>query len=159
MQPYGLVAHRGRWYLCGADSRSGEVRTFRLDRVDRVQLGEGTFEAPEQLDVRSLVLESLAATPWRHRVTVRVHGTVDDVRARLPPGLATVDPAEEPGWARVRMRVENLDWVPGVVVSLAADLDTDVFVEEPPELHERVQNLARRLSDPPPAVDDDQAPV
>ena len=156
VQPYGLVAHRGRWYLCGADSLSGEVRTFRLDRVDRVQLGDGTVE-PEQVDVRSLVLESLAATPWRHRVTVRVHGTVDDVRARLPPGLATLGPAEETGWARVRMQVEDLGWVPGVLVSLAADLGTDVVVEEPTELHDRVQDLARRLLGPPPAGNDRSA--
>lgn len=153
VQPYGLVAHRGRWYLCGADSRSGEVRTFRLDRVDRLQLGDGTFDAPEHLDVRALVLASIAATPWRHQVTLRVHATTDDVRARLPPGLAVVDQAEEIGWVRVRMQVENLSWVPGVVVSLAADLDTDVAVEEPAELRARVRALARRLLDEAPTVD------
>lgn len=145
VQPYGLVAHRDRWYLYGADARSGERRTFRLDRVARVRLGDGTFDVPEQLDVRSLVLRSLAATPWRHPVAVRVRAEADDVRARLPPGLATVDVAEEPGWVRVRMRVESLEWVPGVVASLAADLETEVLVEEPTELRERVHALARRL--------------
>jgi len=149
VEPYGLVAHRDRWYLCGADSLSGEVRTFRLDRVDRVQLGEGTFDPPDQLDVRSLVLEGLAATPWRLRVAVRVRATPDEVGGLLPPGLAVVAPAEETGWVRVQMRVESLGWVPGVLVSLAADLDTDVVVDEPAELRERVHTLARRLLDAP----------
>jgi predicted DNA-binding transcriptional regulator YafY len=30
LEPYGVVAHRGRWYATGLDSRSGQVRSFRL---------------------------------------------------------------------------------------------------------------------------------
>ncbi|HEX2809499.1 MAG TPA: YafY family protein, partial [Kineosporiaceae bacterium] len=33
VHPYGIVAHSGRWYVTGPDSASGEVRTFRLDRM------------------------------------------------------------------------------------------------------------------------------
>jgi proteasome accessory factor B len=33
LDPYGLVHRRGSWYLVGRDHRSGEIRSFRLDRV------------------------------------------------------------------------------------------------------------------------------
>src|ERR1700760_3282647 len=33
LHPYGIVVHSGRWYVTAADSASGEVRTFRLDRI------------------------------------------------------------------------------------------------------------------------------
>lgn len=32
--PYGLTHRRGRWYLVGHDHKSGQIRSFRLDRVE-----------------------------------------------------------------------------------------------------------------------------
>ena len=147
VQPYGLVAHRGRWYVCGADSRSGEVRTFRLDRLAAVRLGEGSFEVPAAFDARAVVLASLAAAPWRHQVSVRVRAPAPDVAARLPAGLAVVAPGETVGWARVELRVESLDWVPGLLAGLVADLGADLVVEGPAELRDRVHAVGRRLLD------------
>lgn len=34
IEPYGLTHRRGRWYLVGNDHKSGEIRSFRLDRVE-----------------------------------------------------------------------------------------------------------------------------
>jgi proteasome accessory factor B len=34
VEPYGLTHRRGRWYLVGHDQRSGQIRSFRLDRVE-----------------------------------------------------------------------------------------------------------------------------
>lgn len=142
VEPYGVVAHGGRWYLAGADQMSGELRTFRLDRVVEARLGEGSFEVPDGFDPAAAVLESLARTPWRHTVTVRVRGGAAELAARLPPGLATVTPVTgTQGWARVEIRAERLDWVPGVL----AALDTDVVVEEPAELRDRLHALGARL--------------
>jgi len=140
VHPYGLVAHHGRWYLTGADSASGEVRTFRLDRITRIRVAEGAFAAPEGFEPAGAVLASLAETPWRHRVVVRVRGAVEEVRARFPGGLVTVEAAEE-GWALVRLRAERLDWVPGVL----AGLGLPFVVEEPAELRAAVRTWAERI--------------
>jgi predicted DNA-binding transcriptional regulator YafY len=141
VHPYGLVAHHGRWYLTGADSASGEVRTFRLDRVTRVRVAEGAFAPPEDFDPARAVLASLAETPWRHRVVVRVRGAVADVRARLPRGLATVEAGED-GWALVRLRAERLDWLPG----LLAGLGLPFVVAEPAELRAAVRTWAEGIA-------------
>jgi predicted DNA-binding transcriptional regulator YafY len=142
VRPYGIVAHAGHWYLTGLDAASDEVRTFRLDRVSKVRPTAESFEVPAGFRPGDEVLGALARTPWRHTVSVRVHAEADTVRARLPTGIATVTPlVEEQGWTRVEIRAEQLDWVPGVL----AAVDADLVVESPDELRDRVAALGRRL--------------
>jgi len=72
VQPYGIVAHSGRWYVTGADSASGEVRTFRLDRIQAAAVQPGTFEVPAGFDPAATVLSGLAEVPRLHEVRVRL---------------------------------------------------------------------------------------
>jgi predicted DNA-binding transcriptional regulator YafY len=57
VQPYGVLARDGAWYLAGHDRGRDAVRTFRVDRIEGpVRVGApGTFERPDGLDVRALV--------------------------------------------------------------------------------------------------------
>lgn len=141
VHPYGIVAHSGRWYVTGADSASGETRTFRLDRITTPQLQAGTFELPDGFDAAERVLSGLAEAPHRHAVSLRVRGTAEQVRSRLPAGIATVhDIADVDGWVRVRLRAERLDWVPAVL----AGLGLPFAVEHPEALRGLVRSLAER---------------
>ncbi|TDV56256.1 helix-turn-helix transcriptional regulator [Actinophytocola oryzae] len=142
VHPYGIVAHSGRWYLTGADSVSGEVRTFRLDRIGHVAPRDGTFEVPTGFDPAAHVLAGIAGTPWRHQVSVRVLGDLDTVRSRLPRGIASLEPVDV-SWVRVRIEAERLDWIPGVLTAL----DAPFVIESPDELRETVRALATRLLD------------
>ena len=142
IQPYGIVAHARHWYLTGHDSMRQQVRTFRLDRVTTAKLGSDTFMVPANFRPQDEVLRALAQTPWRHLVSVVVHADPDAIRSRLPLGLAAITPlTNEEGWTRVEIRAEQLDWVPGVL----ARLDADLVIEGPDELRERVSTLAQRL--------------
>ncbi|CAM5232186.1 hypothetical protein SVIOM342S_06448 [Streptomyces violaceorubidus] len=158
--PYGLVAHAGRWYLTGRDLSAGAERTFRLDRVSGARVLPGTFEPPPGPGPAERVLTALATAPYRHAVTVRVRGTAEEIRARLPASVAIVA-AEDGGddtppgagggpWCRVEIRAERLDWLPGVLASL----DRPFVVERPDELRGLVADLAARLMEaarhPPP---------
>ena len=145
VSPYGIVAHSGRWYLTGADSASGEVRTFRLDRIQTATTLPGTFETPAGFDPAGRVLSGLAEVPRGHEVSLRVQGTAAQVRSRLPAGLATVGelPAgQDAGWVRVRLRAEQLDWVP----SLLAGLHCPFVIERPAALRDHVRALAGWLA-------------
>lgn len=142
IQPYAVVAHAGHWYLTGHDSVRQELRTFRLDRVTTAKPGSDTFKVPAGFRPQDEVLAALARTPWRHLVSVKVHADADAVQSRLPLGLATITPiTDEEGWTRVEIRAEQLDWVPGVL----ARLDADLVIEAPDELRDRVLELAQRL--------------
>ncbi|MFD5648925.1 helix-turn-helix transcriptional regulator [Streptomyces sp. NPDC127039] len=153
--PYGLVAHAGRWYVTGRDLSVGADRTFRLDRIHGARVLPGTFEPPPGPGPAERVLTALATAPYRHEVTVRVRGTAEEIRARLPGSVAVVaadDGGDGAGaWCRVEIRAERLDWVPGVLASL----DRPFVVERPDELRGLVADLAGRLMDaarttPPP---------
>ena len=148
VEPYGVVAHSGRWYVTGADSGSGEERTFRLDRIGRLRPLPATFTVPDARDPEERLLTALAEAPRRQAVAVLVHAAVRDVDRRVPRGLAVVEalaPADVPTpdgpWVRLRLQVERLDWVP----SLLAWIDRPFVIEEPAALRDHVQALAERL--------------
>ncbi|MGV9358478.1 helix-turn-helix transcriptional regulator [Streptomyces misionensis] len=151
LHPYGLVAHAGRWYVTGEDRTAGEDRMFRLDRMLGVRTLPGSFEPPAGPDPAQRVLRGLATAPYRHEVTVRVQGAAEDIRTRLPAGVAIVAelPPEGGGvtesgpWSRVDMRVERLDWLP----ALLASLDRPFVIERPDELRTLVAEFAARLAD------------
>ncbi|MCT2589514.1 YafY family transcriptional regulator [Streptomyces sp. N2-109] len=150
LHAYGLVTHAGRWYVTGTDPEIGEDRTFRLDRLVDARALPGSFEAPAGLDPAQRVLSGFATAEYRYQVTLWVHGTVEQIRARLPASVATVsepapaagaDPAAE-RWLRVELRAEQLDWLPPVLASL----DRPFSIERPDELRELVIALADRLA-------------
>jgi predicted DNA-binding transcriptional regulator YafY len=159
VHPYGIVVHSGRWYVTGADSASGEVRTFRLDRIETATVLPGSFDIPAGFDSAARVLSGLAEVPYQHEVSLRILATAEQVRARLPAGIATVqeipaNPAEPSqsradsgaresrGWVRVRLRAERLEWIP----SLLAWLDRPFVIEYPDALRDHVHALAGRLT-------------
>ena len=143
VHPYGVVAHRGRWYVAGRDSASGEVRTFRLDRVAAAETLGGGFDVPPGFDAAGAVVAAIASAPHRYEVVLQVEGAAEEVRALFPPALVEVheDP-DDPGWVRVVLRAERLDWVPAVL----AGIDRAFRIEGPTELRPYVQALVDRLT-------------
>lgn len=150
LHPYGIVAHAGRWYVTGADPEIGEDRTFRLDRIADARALPGSFEPPAGPDPAQRVLSGFATAEYRHQVTLRIHGTVQQIRARLPASVASVEePATEAGadskaerWFRVELRMEQLDWLPAVLASLGRPF----VIERPDELRGLVAAFADRLA-------------
>lgn len=54
VDPYGLLLRTGFWYVVGLDHGHGEVRTFRVDRIEGdVTVGEQGFERPVGFDPRA----------------------------------------------------------------------------------------------------------
>jgi predicted DNA-binding transcriptional regulator YafY len=129
--PYGLVVHGGRWYLAAYDHGRDDLRTFRVDRMRGVSVGEIGEPPPDGFDPVDHVMRSFARVPWTHAVEVELHRT--DVR---PPPLAELD------GTRLTMRVESLDYMAQVL----AGLDCDFTVIKPPELNDALTRLADRLA-------------
>ncbi|WP_030837854.1 WYL domain-containing protein, partial [Streptomyces sp. NRRL F-2305] len=75
----------------GEDARIGEDRTFRLDRIADARALPGSFEAPVGPGPAQRVLSAFATAEYRHQVTLRIHGTVEQIRARLPAGIASLE--------------------------------------------------------------------
>jgi predicted DNA-binding transcriptional regulator YafY len=145
LHPYGVVSHHDRWYVRGLDPALGEERTFRLDRVSSARTLPGSFEPPENFDAAEQVLTGFATADYRYEVTLRIQGTIDQIRTRFPASVATIQPREDndaPGWHRVDLRAEHLDWLPPTL----AALDLPFEIKRPDELRDRVAAFAERFA-------------
>jgi predicted DNA-binding transcriptional regulator YafY len=139
LDPYGLVFHSRRWYVTGLDHRSGEIRTFRIDRVLAAEPLTETFADPGDFDPVQHVIGSLAAVPYAHRVEVLFETTLAEARRRIPPSVATL--TEVPGGVLLAARAERLDGM----AQLLAGLGWPFVIHAPPELRDAVRDLAATL--------------
>lgn len=121
---------------------AGEDRTFRLDRIADARTLPGSFEPPTGLEPAERLLTSMARAPYQHEVTLRIQGTLKQIRKRLPASVAEVRDGADEGWQCVEIRAESLDWLPAVL----AALDLPFVIERPDELRDRVVALADRLA-------------
>jgi len=140
LSPYGLVVHSGCWYVVAHDHKRDDLRTFRVDRMWRTTLAEGSFvPPPDGFDAVAHLTHSLAGVPWRWQVEVLLDLPVDEAARRIPATLAEL--ADDPDGTLLRTRVNSLDWM----ASVLAGLDCDFEIRRPAELKTSVRALGERL--------------
>ncbi|WP_025618311.1 helix-turn-helix transcriptional regulator [Salinispora cortesiana] len=140
LDPYGVVFHRGRWYVVGRDHRYDSLRTFRIDRIASLATGTQTFTVPDGFDPVTHLTSALARVPYRWEVEVLIHGPLDDVARRLPRSAVTLE-ADVAGVV-LHARAERLD---GMARLLAA-LEWPFTIRRPDELRPALRNLADQLT-------------
>jgi predicted DNA-binding transcriptional regulator YafY len=127
--------------VTGRDHASGEIRTFRLDRVGSVEATPDRFTPPADFDPVSHVLAGLAAVPYAHAVSVILRTDLVAARRLIPRAVGTL--TEVPDGVRLTARAERLDGA----ARMLAGLGCPFTVEAPAELRDEVRELARRLLD------------
>jgi predicted DNA-binding transcriptional regulator YafY len=141
VNPYGVVALRGGWYLhAWCHLRQGR-RTFRIDRIDRVDLLRQQFSAPQRLDVVAAVERSLALSRSEWQVTLLVHGSLDEVEPWVPRHLGVLESAG-PDLTRMRSSTSNPDYF----VLRISDMPFDVTVLEPDAVKDAFRRCAERMA-------------
>jgi proteasome accessory factor C len=118
VDPWGLVAALGHWYLVALDHSSGEERMFRTDRIKSLELTSEPAAVPSDFD------------PERYRGAFRGAGPVK-LSLDISPGAARwfedyypVAASEElsDGWRRVRLIAGSERWAAILVLRLAQDV-------------------------------------
>lgn len=149
VEPWGIVSHRGSWYLIGHDLERNAPRMFKLIRIvdEPEAIGpEGMVTVPPELDLRDLAgrLEPARPTrqaivavrrghaPWLTRRGTPVATPVLPEDARLPPGFAA--------WA-VGYPQESAAFAANL-----AGAGADVLVLEPADLRDRVRDHLRAVA-------------
>ncbi|MFC6023249.1 helix-turn-helix transcriptional regulator [Plantactinospora solaniradicis] len=140
LDPYGLVFHSGRWYVTGHDHLRGEIRTFRLDRIVSVDVGTGTFSAPDGFDPVGHVTRSLAGVAYRWEVEVLLEADLEQARRRVPPSMAELTATDD--GILLRARAEDLTGM----AQMLAGLGWPFTVVRPEELRAAVTGYAARLA-------------
>src|SRR5262252_5949820 len=59
LEPYGIVHMDGRWYVVGRCRLREALRTFRLDRISELDVGDETFDRPAGFDAKAYLLGSM----------------------------------------------------------------------------------------------------
>jgi predicted DNA-binding transcriptional regulator YafY len=139
LSPYGVVSHRGRWYVPAYDHGRDAPRALRADRFSSVHTGGRGVAPPPGFDAVEFVSRTLARVPWSHEVEVLLRTTPDAAAERFPPTLAELEPEGE--GTRLRMRAESLDWVAGLLAGAGCDFE----IRRPAALRDSVRALAERL--------------
>jgi predicted DNA-binding transcriptional regulator YafY len=139
IEPLGLVARRGRWYVPARNRGSAEVRTFRADRIADAAIGEPAEPPEPGFDPVDHVVRMLASLPWAWEVEVLLDAPVEAIAARIPATLAELEPHD--GRTRLTLRSDSLEWAAGVLAGLGAAFE----VVRPDELREHLAALAARL--------------
>ena len=137
--PRSIFLDRGHWYVIADDSRSGESRTFRIDRfeqwertgeIDAVPRGAAPVVPPSgdrwfvDSDVPSVVLRLAPAARW--------------AAERYP---LREEQEEQDGVIVVRMAVANERWLRTLLLRLGPNAS----VLEPQEWHDLGADSARQL--------------
>ncbi len=134
IDPYGLTHRRGRWYVAGLDSLSGELRAFRLDRMDaEVDLGgAAAFARPEGFKVSEIVPERdwefVDGNPVKVQLAVdprRLWAVEAEAGTSAGSETANIDGRD---WPVLEIEVRSIDVFSGWALSL---LDAAVVVDPP----------------------------
>lgn len=142
LEPYGLVLKAGRWYAVAGPG----PRTYRVDQILRLTVGDGRFEVPADFDL---------ADHWRrHQADFHARLHRGEALVRLSPraaarltgavarALEATGSAEPDGWTRATLPTESLDHAHAFFLSLGAEAE----VLAPPELRDRLAATARALA-------------
>jgi predicted DNA-binding transcriptional regulator YafY len=140
IEPLGLVSRRGRWYVPAQDRRSGELRTFRADRIGRAAIGEPAAPPEPGFDPAAHVIRMLARLPYEWRVEVVLDAPVEEIRRRVPPTLGEL--TEEGEGSRLELGADSLEWAAGFLAGLGAEFR----VVRPEELGTQLRELGARLA-------------
>lgn len=141
VHPYVTVHAEGSWYLLARCPAADAVRTFRLDRVLEVDVGEGRFERPADFDPADH-LDTAAG-----RALEPSH--VTEAAVRYSPVIARWIAEREQGeWLEdgsyeVRHPVANPDWLVRHVLQYTGE----AAVSEPAELRAKVREAALRVAE------------
>jgi len=149
VDPYGLVAKGGIWYLVYA--RNERIDVHRVSRLLDVRLSDECFERPAEFDLAAFWRSWCADVETRrtgYRVVVRV--APDLVQwlpytfgERIRTVLAEADPPDADGWQRLELRFESLEAARDRLLSFGRAVE----VLEPDPLRLSLIDYARQIVD------------
>jgi predicted DNA-binding transcriptional regulator YafY len=143
VEPHRLVHLGRRWYLVAHDRDRDDWRTFRVDRIDKPLSPGARFDPrpPPAKDLTAYVSQAMSSARDRYQARVILHAPIHELDRRVPPSYGSLEPIDE----RSCMLHTGSDWLGGLAVYIA-ELGVDFTVVDPPELAERVRELAGRFA-------------
>ena len=145
VDPLGLVAKATVWYLV-ATIAGGELRVFRVSRIQEAELTGEFFARSETFDLASYWAEAcrqFESTWLRYHTTLRFsRNIISELPFIFGEGITTLieqaRPPDAEGWLTLKLSFESFETARTRVLGLG----TDVEVLEPPELRTSIIQFA-----------------
>ena len=141
MDPYALVYRWGWWYAIGYCHLRREMRSFRADRMDELNLTDRVFEMIEGFNIQEYLEQE-----WKSQPQIQVRLRFDPEGAQIARQNQVYWEAMEvqpDGAILVTMKTPDMNWA----ASTAMAYGPLVKVLEPPELQELVREWAQATVD------------
>jgi proteasome accessory factor B len=162
LEPWGMTASKGRWYVIGWDTDRQATRMFKLTRITdkpRRVSKVAAYSVPDDLDLRALARSLDPGEPNRTAVVAVRTGKGPTLRRRGRPLPAEQDGIRLPvGFETLAVGFADLRTMAEEVVRYGAD----AVVLDPPELRERVLRMLTAVADTAdrvPDTDDERVPA
>jgi predicted DNA-binding transcriptional regulator YafY len=140
VDPYGVVVINGRWYLHGWCHLRKGTRTFRIDRIRRVDLLPEEFTMPPDIDPVRAVTASLAMSRDRWEIELIISAPIDTVNDWLESHFAILEPLPD-GRTMLKSGSDDLRWFAWRVLNMPFPLE----VVKPRELRATMREMGERL--------------
>ena len=140
VEPYGVLAYYGRWYMHGWCYLRKGPRTFRIDRVRRIDLLPQRFEPPAGFDIQAAIMQSIALNRSGSDVEIVVDAPVEEVERYIVPPTAVLEPRPD-GRTRLYCTSDNLDWFTWRI----SELPYAMTIVKPDILRTKLNELGQRL--------------
>ncbi|NQT52628.1 transcriptional regulator [bacterium] len=140
--PYGLAFRKHAWYAVGLSSLHGEVRKLRLTRISSVELTPLHFTVPADFSLEQCfegAFYVFSGEPQEVRLSFSPR-VARFVRERRPQAVQHLQTLSD-GTLLYHCEVNDLDEVAWWIVQYGGD----VYVQHPPELRQRVLDIAKGI--------------
>ena len=139
VDPYGLLFRSGRWYMSGYCHLRDELRTFRLDRLQHIELLQQRFNRPTEFDSAEHFTQSLYGMPGNIDVQVILHTDKDTAAQAMGETASMLKPQAD--GLLLRTRTDSCY----CLAQWLSQLPFDFSIIEPPALKQALKQHAARL--------------
>lgn len=135
---YALVHRSGWWYLIGYCHLRQAMRTFRIDRIQKLELLDEGFDMPDDFDVHAYLEQAFGDLPLE-----KGRLRFDSQAVHLVNNLPGVESSQSnpDGSLDVVLTAPDMQWLASFVLSFSSW----VTVLDPPELRNMVRDWAQAV--------------
>lgn len=142
VEPYSLVMKAGVWYLVARHGDPAEFRTYRISRLQQVEIQDTSFLRQKDFDLAAFWqnhIEQLTAQWMPYAFTIRA--TEKGIAFLKPRILELVAQPDGDGWFKAKINVYSIEEAQMLVFGLGKE----GYAIEPPELQETVWQQAQAI--------------
>ncbi|HZS75393.1 MAG TPA: YafY family protein [Ktedonobacteraceae bacterium] len=140
VEPYGIVGWSGRWYLVGYCCLRNDYRTFRLDRMQHVEVLEETFVRAEDFDYHDYMIRHRERDTSAWQIAVEFQAPLYTLQQKIPSYYGTL--TATPAGTRFESQYEDLNGMARYLMSL----NLPFVIHEPSALRDELLKLAEQMA-------------